>query len=92
MSTFNFHGKFEDDSYGTNKYSITIRVFETTTGRLLGSETGYSKSRKSEKMLNIEEAINDAIDKVITKVINYWNSDLKNGIQYKTIIQIFIRI
>ena len=39
-------------------------------------------------MLNIEEAINDAIDKVITKVINYWNSDLKNGIQYKTIIQI----
>tara|TARA_Y100001980_G_C14527090_1_gene302674 strand:+ start:222 stop:1490 length:1269 start_codon:yes stop_codon:yes gene_type:complete len=85
---FQFSGKFEDDSYGTNKYSITIRVFETTTGRLLGSETGYSKSRKSEKMLNIEEAINDAIDKVITKVINYWNSDLKNGIQYKTIIQI----
>ena len=28
---FQFSGKFEDGSYGTNKYSITIRVFETTT-------------------------------------------------------------
>ena len=38
-------------------------------------------------MLNIEEAINDAIDKVITKVINYWNSDLKNGINIKQLFK-----
>ncbi len=81
-----FDGASEDAGYGTKKYGITLRAYETTTARLLGSETGYSQGRKGELMVSIEEATNDAIDKVLSRVNSYWKSDLSNGIQYKLVV------
>ena len=83
-----FDGASEDAGYGTKKYSITLRAFETTTGRLLGAETGYSQGRKGESMVSVEEAMNDAIDKVLSRVNSYWKSDLSSGIQYKLVINL----
>jgi hypothetical protein len=78
----------EKAGYGTSKYSASIRAYETTTSRLLGTETGYSQTRKGELSLSIEEAMNDAIDKVLSRVTRYWKKDLNQGIQYKLVFNI----
>jgi len=67
---------------------MIVRAYETTTARLLGTETGYSQARKGEIMVSIEEAMNGAIENVLSRVKNYWKSDLKNGIQYKLVVSI----
>jgi len=71
------------------KAVVGCRAYETTTGRLLGTETGYSQERPSAtNAALIEEAMSDAVDKVISRIINYWKTDLKLGIQYKCIINV----
>lgn len=76
----------ESGSYGTEKAVVNVRAYETTTARLLGTETGYSPSAKVAEKVLIENAINDAIDKVLSRIMNYWKSDLERGIQYKLVI------
>jgi len=83
-----FSGAVEDAGYGTQKYAMNVRAFETTTARLLGTETGYSQGRKGEIMVSIEEAMNDAITNVLSRISNYWKDDAVKGIQYKVIINI----
>jgi hypothetical protein len=71
------------------KASVVVKAFETTTGRLLGTETGYSKTRPGAPMPPlVEEAINDAINNVLQRINSYWNDDLKKGMQYKLIVQV----
>jgi hypothetical protein len=83
-----FSGVQEDAGYGTKKYAMIVRAYETTTARLLGTETGYSRGRKGELMVSVEEAMNDAIDKVLSRITNYWKKDVDRGIQYKLIFNI----
>ena len=83
-----YAGAVESAGYGTEKYSMIVRAYETTTARLLGTETGYSQARKGEIMVSIEEAMNGAITNVLSRLVNYWESDLKNGIQYKLVVSI----
>ena len=73
--------------YSSNKVTLQIKAYETTTGRLLGSETGYSASRPGPAEPLVEEAINSAIDKVLQRLVNYWQDDVKKGIQYKLIFK-----
>jgi len=76
-------------SSNVKKAVVGCRAYETTTGRLLGTETGYSQERPaSNNAALIEEAMNDAVDKVIGRIINYWKTDIKKGIQYKCIFSI----
>ncbi|MBN2280187.1 MAG: hypothetical protein JXQ65_06380 [Candidatus Marinimicrobia bacterium] len=70
------------------KAAVGCRAYETTTARLLGSETGYSPSRNTADAVLIEEAMKDAIDKVILRVLSYWEKDMVNGIQYKLIVKV----
>ncbi|HCK98883.1 MAG TPA: hypothetical protein DHW42_02075 [Candidatus Marinimicrobia bacterium] len=70
------------------KAIVGCRAYETTTGRLLGTETGYSRERLAPNPALIEEAMNDAIDKVLGRISNYWKSDIKRGIQYKIIVSV----
>ena len=83
-----YSGAVESAGYGTQKYSMIVRAYETTTARLLGTETGYSQARKGEVMVSIEEAINGAIDNVLSRLKNYWKSDLEKGVQYKLVVNI----
>jgi len=83
-----YKGSFEDAGYGTQRYSLEVRAYETTTARLLGSETGYSQGRTGDQKVSVEEAMNDAIAKVLSRVNAYWKKDLKSGVQYKLIISI----
>ncbi|MEA3474931.1 MAG: DUF6175 family protein [Candidatus Cloacimonadota bacterium] len=83
-----FSGAVESTGYGTEKYSMNVRAYETTTARLLGAETGYSQARQGEIMVSIEEAMSDAINNVLSRIMNYWKDDLKRGMQYKLIVSI----
>jgi len=83
-----YKGSFEDAGYGTQRYSLDARAYETTTARLLGAETGYSQGRSGDQKVSVEEAMNDAIAKVLARVNEYWKKDLKSGVQYKLIISI----
>jgi hypothetical protein len=74
-------------TYADNKVSVQVRAYETTTGRLLGTETGYSASRPVAAEALVEEAINSAIENVLQRITNYWQDDMKKGIQYKLIIK-----
>ena len=81
-----FEGSLEDAGYNTKRYSINLRAYETTTARLLGSDTGYSQGRFSDHKVSVEEAVNDAISKILSKISLHWKKDLNNGIQYKLVI------
>jgi hypothetical protein len=67
---------------------VGCRAFETTTGRLLGTETGYSPERAAPDAVLIEEAMNDAADKVLSRISAYWKADTKQGVQYKLIVSV----
>lgn len=83
-----FSGSVDDAAYGTQRYAMSINAFETTTARLLGSETGYSQGRRGEIMVSLEEAVNAAIDNVLNRIMNYWRNDLERGVQYKLIVSL----
>lgn len=70
------------------KAAVAVRAFETTTARLLGTETGYSAERPSLDAVVIEEGINDAVEKVLSRISAYWKEDLERGIQYKIIVTV----
>ncbi len=81
----------ENRKIGTTKVSKAsagVRAYETTTARLLGSETGYSEERPGSELALIEEAMNNAIDNMLGKITAYWKSDLVAGIQYKVIFSL----
>ncbi len=67
---------------------VACRAYETTTARLLGTETGYSHERPAAAAIVIEEAMNDAIDKVLSRIMGYWKKDIENGVQYKLILSV----
>jgi hypothetical protein len=73
--------------YAQNKVTLQIKAYETTTSRLLGTETGYSAARPGPAEPLVEEAVNSAIDKVLSRLVNYWQDDVKKGIQYKLVFK-----
>lgn len=83
-----FSGTEEDAGFGTTRTAMLVRAFETTTGRLLGAETGYSQGRRGERSVSTEEAMNDAIDNVLSRINNYWVDDMSRGVQYKVVLNI----
>ena len=80
--------QFDEGGYGTKKAVVTLNAYETTTSRVLGTETGYSQSRKGNESVSVEEAMNDAVGKVLMRINEYWTRDLKKGIQYKLLVSI----
>lgn len=71
------------------KATAIVKAYETTTARLLGTETGYSQTRPgtpSEAL--VEEAVNDAIDKVLARVDGYWRKDVEHGTQYRLLFKV----
>jgi hypothetical protein len=73
---------------GGRKASLVVKAYETSTARLLGTETGYSQTRpNTTDGVLVEEATNDAIDKVLQRVNNYWKTDAERGIQYKVVVR-----
>jgi hypothetical protein len=70
------------------KAVVAARAYETTTARLLGTETGYSREYPAPEEAVIEEAMNDAIDKVLSRIMAYWKRDTQRGVQFKLIFRL----
>lgn len=82
-----FNVSVEQGSIG-KKAVVAARAYETTTARLLGTETGYSPERpNAPDAALIEEAMNWAIEKVLSRINAYWKEDIANGQQYKVIFK-----
>ncbi|MBK6900828.1 MAG: hypothetical protein IPH09_16785 [bacterium] len=76
---------WNDENIGgawARKASVVVRMFEATTSRLLGTETGYSGMRPATDEVLAEEAINDAVPKVVSRAQRYWKEDRARGQQY----------
>jgi len=75
-------------SSDVHKASVSVRAYETTTARLLGTETGYSEESAAPPAALVEAAITNALNNVMSRINNYWTDDMKNGVQYKVIFNI----
>ena len=65
------------------KASVTVEAYETTTGKSLGAETGYSRERPTSDEVVAEEALHDAVDKVLERITSYWQKAIERGNEYK---------
>ena len=75
---------------GTVKASASVRAFETTTSRAVGSATGFSREYAATAGSDeraIAEALNDAVDRVLVNVMDYWKDDAIKGFQFLVEIQ-----
>ncbi len=76
-------------SVENGKATAIVKAYETTTARLLGTETGYSQTRPgTPSQALVEEAVNDAIDKVLARVDGYWREDAEQGTQYRLLFKV----
>ncbi len=67
-----------------SKASVTLEVFETASGKLLASTTGYSAERRvTDKNALIQEAVNDAASKVLSQIKKEWTKMAKSGKPFK---------
>ena len=57
-------------AYDTDQMAVTLRAYETTTGRLLATQTGYSKPRVGELFLSIEEALLSVLGSVEQRIFS----------------------
>ena len=71
-----------------HKASVSVRAYETTTARLLGTETGYSDESAAPATALVEAAITNALNNVMSRINSYWTDDMKNGLQYKVIFNL----
>ena len=86
-----YNVKIERRYVGSTEYRkavVAARAYETTTARLLGTETGYSGEYAVPEEAVVEEAMNDAIDKVLSRIMAYWKDDLTRGLQFKLLFRI----
>jgi hypothetical protein len=72
----------------TEKCEVTLAAFETTTGKGLGSETGYSEYLAASRRSLLEAALNNAIDGVLASVDAFWKKSLQTGVNYKAVYRI----
>lgn len=83
-----FEAKAETGYVGrdkTIKGTASVKAYETTTARLLGTATGFSKNyawTPGGDRKVVVEALSDATDKVITNIMDYWKSDIRKGKQF----------
>ena len=70
------------------KAIVGCQAYETTTSRLLGTETGYSEERNAPEQVLIEEAMHSAINTVLSRINAYWKKDINQGLQYKVMVKI----
>jgi hypothetical protein len=75
---------------GTVKATASVRAFETTTARSIGSATGFSREYAATAGADrkaIAEALSDSVDRVLVNVMDFWKDDAIKGFQYLIQVQ-----
>jgi hypothetical protein len=74
---------------GDVKGEVSIKAYETTTRRLIGSSTGFGRTYPvgaQREKLTVTEAIQNTMQKVLVQVMNYWQSDVRDGNRFYIMI------
>jgi hypothetical protein len=70
------------------KASISLKAFYTATNRLIASETGHSREiETSSSDVLLEEATNDAIDKLLSKIERKWKKAIEDGRYFQIVLK-----
>jgi len=74
-------------SMGTAKASVVVEVYETASGKMLGSTTGYSAERRvTDPNALVQEATNDASAKILSQIKKEWMKMVKKGKPFKVTV------
>ncbi len=69
------------------KASVSVTAFETATGKQIGATTGYSPSRDIPGVdALVQEAANDAADKITSQIKKSWIKQAKKGKPFKVVV------
>lgn len=71
---------------------VEVNAYETSTGRLLGSQTAEVKNNghvtQTNLRANVQAAARKAMPNLEKKILSYWTSDQSKGIQYKVVMNL----
>ena len=72
--------------------SVEVSAYETSTSRLLGSQSAVVRNNGHTSKININSNIGAAVRKAMPgleqKILSYWKMDLSKGTQYKVVANI----
>ncbi|MBR6455014.1 MAG: hypothetical protein IKS97_10675 [Fibrobacter sp.] len=83
--------KFKQD-VSNEEVSVEISAYETSTSRLLGSQSSTVRNNGHTSKINLASNLGAAVRKAMpgleTKILSYWKNDLTKGTQYKVVANI----
>ena len=83
--------KFKQD-VTNEEVSVEISAYETSTSRLLGSQSSTVRNNGHTSKINLASNLGAAVRKAMpgleTKILSYWKNDLTKGTQYKVVANI----
>ena len=72
--------------------TIDLHAYETTTARLLGSQTSsinsHGRTAIIDQQANLKTAAKKAMPSIESQILAYWKDDIKLGFQYKVVMNI----
>ena len=75
-----------------DEVSVEISAYETSTSRLLGSQSSTVRNNGHTSKINLTSNLGAAVRKAMpgleTKILSYWKNDLTKGTQYKVVANI----
>lgn len=75
-----------------DEVSVDISAYETSTSRLLGSQSAVVRNNGHTSKINLNSNIGAAVRKAMPgleqKILGYWKMDLAKGSQYKVVVNI----
>lgn len=82
-----FSGSVQQDNA-----TVEVSAYETSTARLLGSQTAEVKNNghtsQANLRANVQSAARKAMPNLEQKILNYWKNDLAKGCQYKVVMNL----
>lgn len=83
--------KFKQETTN-DEVSVEISAYETSTSRLLGSQSSVVRNNGHTSKININSNLGAAVRKAMPglekKILSYWKNDLTKGTQYKVVANI----
>jgi hypothetical protein len=70
--------------------SVNVKFFESSTGRLLGEDSGYSRSTEgylADQKQAVVSAVTDACQRAFTTMLAYWKRDSSVGVPITVILK-----
>lgn len=75
-----------------DEVAVEVSAYETSTARLLGSQSAVVRNNGHTSKININSNIGAAVRKAMPgleqKILGYWKMDLAKGTQYKVVVNI----